>query len=119
VLRSGQYILGAETREFERLFADWVGARHAIAVANGLDALRLVLRSWISLGVLNPSSEFIVPANSFIASALAITDAGLKCSFADVSEATFNLTARTVRASLRPETAGVMVVHLYGQLARL
>src|SRR5207248_5999971 len=81
------------------------------------DALRLTLRAWISLRRLEAGDEVIVPANSFIASALAVTDARLHVRFADVEAATFNLSAASVAAEMTPRTRVVMPVHLYGQLA--
>ena len=83
VSRSGRYLFGAETEAFEQEFATWNGSAHCVAVANGLDALRLTLRAWISLDELAPGDEVIVPANSFIASALAVTESGLRVRFAD------------------------------------
>jgi dTDP-4-amino-4,6-dideoxygalactose transaminase len=117
VIASGRYLFGPETAAFEREFAAFAGARHCVGVANGLDALRLVLRAWKGMGRLRDGDEVGVPANSFIASALAVSDSGLSVRFADVDTATFNLTRQTVEAALTPATRAVMPVHLYGQLA--
>jgi dTDP-4-amino-4,6-dideoxygalactose transaminase len=117
VLESGWFLRGAETRAFEAEFAAWTRARHCVLVANGYDALRLILRAWVSLRQLEPGDEVIVPANSFIASALAVTDAGLQIRLADVEPETFNVSATSVGAAMTSRTRAVMPVHLYGQLA--
>ena len=117
MLQSGWFLRGAETREFESEFAAWTKAPHCVLVANGYDALRLTLRAWISLRRLEVGDEVVVPANSFIASALAVTDAGLQVRLADVEPATFNLSAATVAAAMTSRTRVIMPVHLYGQLA--
>jgi len=117
VLASGWFLRGKETRAFETEFAAYTGSPYCVLVANGYDALRLTLRAWISLGRLGTGDEVIVPANSFIASALAVSDAGLNVRLADADAATFNLTESSVLAAMTPRTRAVMVVHLYGQLA--
>ena len=117
VLSSGWFLRGAETHAFESEFAASTGASHCVLVANGYDALRLALRAWISLRRLEAGDEVIVPANSFIASALAVTDAGLQVRLADVDPHTFNLSAASLAAALTSRTRAVMPVHLYGQLA--
>jgi dTDP-4-amino-4,6-dideoxygalactose transaminase len=117
VMRSGRYLRGPETQAFEREYAAWNGSAHCVCVANGLDALRLVMQAWITLQRLSPGDEVVVPANTFIASALAVTEAGLSIRLADVDPATHNVTAATVEAALTPRTRAVMPVHLYGQLA--
>jgi len=117
VLESGWFLHGAETRVFESEFAAYAHARHCVLVANGYDALRLTLRAWVSLRRLELGDEVIVPANSFIASALAVTDAGLQVRLADVEPATFNVSAASVAAAMTSRTRVVMPVHLYGQLA--
>ena len=117
MLQSGWFLRGAETRGFESEFAAFTRAPHCVLVANGYDALRLTLRAWVSLRRLEAGDEVIVPANSFIASALAVTDAGLKLRLADVDPVTFNLSAESAAAAITPRTRAVMPVHLYGQLA--
>jgi dTDP-4-amino-4,6-dideoxygalactose transaminase len=117
VVASGRYLHGPEVETFEHEWAAEVGTTHCIAVANGLDALRLTLRAWITLGRLNPGDEVIVPANTFIASALAVTDAGLALRLCDVDPRTFNMSLETLQAAMTPATRAVMPVHLYGQLA--
>jgi dTDP-4-amino-4,6-dideoxygalactose transaminase len=117
VLQSGWFLRGTETRDFESEFAAYSRAPHCVLVANGYDALRLTLRAWISLRRIEDGDEVIVPANSFIASALAVTDAGLQVRLADVDPATFNLSAASVSEAMTSRTRVVMPVHLYGQLA--
>jgi len=117
VLNSGWYLRGQETEAFEREFGAWNGSAHCVCVANGLDALRLVLRAWRSMHRIESDAEVVVPANSFIASALAVTEAGLRVRLADVDPATHNVSVDTVAAALTPRTRVVMPVHLYGQLA--
>jgi dTDP-4-amino-4,6-dideoxygalactose transaminase len=117
VARSGRYLHGPQVEGFEHDWAHFVGVPHCVAVANGLDALRLTLRAWISLGRLAPGDEVIVPANTFIASALAVTDAGLALRLCDVDPRTYNMTLETLQAAITPATRAVMPVHLYGQLA--
>jgi dTDP-4-amino-4,6-dideoxygalactose transaminase len=117
VLNSGWFLQGQETAAFETEFAIWNGAAHCVGVANGLDALRLVLSAWLSLGVLKAGDEVVVPANSFIASALAVTQAGLCVRFCDVEQETFNVSVRTLSRAITERTRVVMPVHLYGRLA--
>ena len=78
VVNRGWYLLGEEVTAFEREYAAYIGVRHCIGVANGLDALRLIFRGWIEMGVVSEGDEVIVPANTYIASILAITDNRLK-----------------------------------------
>ena len=119
VLASGRYLFGTEVESFERRFAEYTGTTHCVGVANGLDALRLTLRAWITLGVIDQGDDVVVPANSFVASALAVTESGLQVRFADVSPVTFNITAETVAAAVTARTRVVMAVHLYGQISDL
>ena len=117
VIDSGWYVLGQEVDAFEREFAHWCGLPHAIGVGNGLDALSLILRAWLSLGRLAEGDEVIVPANTFIASFLAITQSGLVPVAVEPDPATFNLDPARVEAAIGPRTRAIMPVHLYGQLA--
>jgi dTDP-4-amino-4,6-dideoxygalactose transaminase len=117
VCASGRVLHGAETEAFETEFAQWCGVRHCVAVGNGLEALQLVLQAWISLDRLRLGDEVLVPANSFVASALAVTEAGLSVRLADVDAGTFNLSEATAATALTGQTRAVMPVHLYGRLA--
>lgn len=117
VLESGWYIMGRELEQFETEFARHTGVNHAIGVANGLDALILILEAYKKLGKLSDGDEVIVPANTYIASILAISKAGLTPVLVEPNEATFNLSAVEVAKHIGPRTKAVMAVHLYGQLA--
>lgn len=119
VIDSGWYILGEEVKAFEQAFAAWNGSRHCVGVANGLDALTLVLRAWKELGLLHDADEVIVPANTYIASILAITENRLTPVFVEPCERTFNLDPTRIEAAITPRTKAIMVVHLYGQVAAM
>jgi dTDP-4-amino-4,6-dideoxygalactose transaminase len=117
VLDSGRYLFGPEVDSFEREFAAFIGVAHCVGVASGLDALRLTLRAWMTLGALAPGDEVLVPANSFVASALAVTECGLTLRLMDVDPQTFNVTVEIAAASRTERTRALMLVHLYGQIA--
>ncbi|QWT18894.1 DegT/DnrJ/EryC1/StrS family aminotransferase [Bacillus sp. NP157] len=117
VIDSGWYLLGDELAAFEREFAAWCGVRHVVGTGNGLDALSLVLRAWRGMGALAEGDEVIVPANTFIASFLAISENGLRPVPVEPDPATFNLDPARVEAAIGPRTRVIMPVHLYGQLA--
>ena len=117
VIDSGWYIQGEEVEAFEREFADYCGTHHCIGVANGLDALTLSLRAWKELGKLKEGDEVIVPANTYIASVLAITENRLKPILVEPDEATFNLCPKKTAAAITPDTKAILAVHLYGQIA--
>jgi dTDP-4-amino-4,6-dideoxygalactose transaminase len=113
VLDAGVYVLGPEVRSFEAEFAAYVGAREAVGVANGTDALVLALRG---LGV-GPGDDVVVPSFTFYASAEAIPHTGARPVFCDVDPATFMITPETVREALTPRTKAVISVHLFGNVA--
>lgn len=117
VIDSGWYVMGEELAAFEREFAAYCGVAHAIGVGNGLDALTLVLRAYKDLGVLRDGDEVIVPANTFIASFLAITANQLVPVPVEPDAASFNLDPQRVASAVGPRTRAIMPVHLYGQLA--
>jgi len=117
VIDSGWYIQGQEVEAFEREFADYCGTQHCIGVANGLDALTLTLRAWKEQGRLKEGDEVIVPANTYIASILAITENRLKPILVEPDEATFNLCPKKTAAAITTETKAILAVHLYGQIA--
>lgn len=117
VIDSGRYVLGEELAAFEREFAHWCGARHAVGVGNGLDALSLILRGYKDLGALAEGDEVVVPGNTFIASFLAISANRLVPRPVEPDAATFNLDPARVEAAIGPRTRAIMAVHLYGQLA--
>jgi dTDP-3-amino-3,4,6-trideoxy-alpha-D-glucose transaminase len=113
ILDAGIFVLGPEVRAFEEEFAAYVGARHAVGVANGTDALLLALRA---LGV-GPGDEVIVPSFTFYASAEAIPHTGARPVFCDIDPETFVLTPEAVRAVMTPRTKAVIAVHLFGNVA--
>ncbi len=113
--RSGWYLLGEEVKLFEKNLATYIGAKHAIGVANGLDALRLILNAYIKTGVMQEGDEVIVPANTYIASVLAITDNNLVPVFVEPDSNDYNIDISKIEAALSPKTKAVMIVHLYGQ----
>ena len=117
VIDSGWYIMGDELTQFEREFSDYCGTKHAIGVANGLDALVLVLRAWKELGKLKSGDEIIVQANTYIASILAITENDLVPLLVEPDPITFNLDPSTISALITDKTKALLPVHLYGQLS--
>ena len=117
VIDSGWYIQGTELKRFESEFAAYCGSQHCIGVANGLDALTLTLRAWKELGKLKEGDEVIVPANTYIASILAITENRLKPVLVEPDERTYNLCLAKTAAAITANTKAILAVHLYGQLA--
>ena len=115
VLDSGWYILGPEVDAFEAEYAAWCEARHAVSVANGLDALHLALRA---MGV-GPGDEVIVPSNTYIATWLAVSQCGATPVPVEPLDATYNLDPARIEAALTPRTKVILPVHLYGQPADL
>ncbi len=113
VLDSERYILGPEVSAFEREFASYCGAEHAIGVANGTEAITIALRA---MGV-GPGDEVVVPSFTFYASAEAIPPTGATPAFCDIDPNTYCVTADTVRAALTPRTKAVIAVHLFGNVA--
>lgn len=119
VVRSGWYLLGSEVRDFERRFAGYCGVEHCVGVGNGLDALTLILMSYVSMGRMRSGDEVIVPANTYIASILAVLRAGLKPVFCEPEPDTCNICPEKIEELLTPRTRAVMVVHLYGRVCRM
>jgi dTDP-4-amino-4,6-dideoxygalactose transaminase len=115
VIDSGLYLLGERTRLFEAQLAEYIGVKHAIGVASGLDALCLILKGYIEIGVMKEGDEVIVPANTFIASILAITDNRLRPVLVEPDINTYNLDISLIEQNITPRTKAIMVVHLYGQ----
>ena len=115
VLQNCDFILGRAVDGFEKEFAQFVGAQHAIGGGSGLDALRLCLQA---AGV-GPGDEVIVPANTFIATALAVSAIGARPVLVDVEEATFNIDPALIEAAISPRTKAILPVHLYGQPAEM
>lgn len=117
VMDTGWYILGNEVKEFETNFAKYCGTKHCIGVGNGLDALVLIFKSYIQLGKLQKGDEIIVPANTYIASILAILQADLIPILVEPNLETYNINPDLIQAKITPKTKVILAVHLYGQLA--
>jgi dTDP-4-amino-4,6-dideoxygalactose transaminase len=116
VIDSGWYLSGEEVNTFETYLAKYIGVKHAIGVANGLDALRLILKAYIEMGFMLEGDEIIVPANTFIASILAISDNKLKPILVEPDINNYNLDISLIEKHITPRTKGILVVHLYGQV---
>lgn len=117
VLDSGWYLRGEATRQFEQHYAEYIGTRHSIGVANGLDALTLILRAYIEMGVMHEGDEVIVPANTYIASILAITGNRLVPVLVEPSIDTLQIDDSLIEQAITPRTRALMIVHLYGRCA--
>jgi dTDP-4-amino-4,6-dideoxygalactose transaminase len=117
VIDSGWYVLGEEVKAFEAEFTAWTGSPHCVGTSDGLSALILALRGWKELGLLKDGDAVAVPANTYIASILAITENRLRPVLVEPDEDTFNLGAVKLAAALTPDVKAVLAVHLYGQLA--
>ncbi|MDR2121884.1 MAG: DegT/DnrJ/EryC1/StrS family aminotransferase [Flavobacteriaceae bacterium] len=116
VFRSGWYLLGKEVENFESDLANYIGVKNTIGVANGLDALRLIFKAYKELGVMQSEDEVIVPANTYIASVLAISDNGLVPVFVEPDPQTFNIDISKIEEKITSRTKAIMIVHLYGQV---
>lgn len=117
VIESGWYILGNELESFEKNFSSFCGVKYAVGVANGLDALTLILNAWKKMGLLNEGDEVLVQANTYIASILAITANGLKPVLVEPDEFSFNLCPEKLRKAVTEKTRVILPVHLYGQIS--
>lgn len=117
VLSSGWYLQGAENKEFESNYATFIGSKYCVGVANGLDALTLILRAYIEMGFLKEGDEVLVPANTFIASVLAITENRLVPVFVEPNWRTLEIDDRLIEERITDKTKAVMLVHLYGRCA--
>lgn len=119
VIDSGWYIAGKELIRFEQNFSSYCGTKHAIGVANGLDALILTLRAWKELGKLKDGDEVIVPSNTYIASILAISANGLIPILVEPNITTYNICPDKIKAAITDRTKVILPVHLYGRLANM
>ncbi|MBI5542151.1 MAG: DegT/DnrJ/EryC1/StrS family aminotransferase [Bacteroidia bacterium] len=117
VIESGWFILGKEVEEFEKNFAKYIGVKHCIGVANGLDALILIFRAYIEIGKLKQGDEIIVPANTYIATILSISANGLVPVLVEPESNTFNIDSLKIEEKISSKTKAIMPVHLYGQCA--
>jgi dTDP-4-amino-4,6-dideoxygalactose transaminase len=114
VVDSGWYLSGEENKKFEDAYASFIGTKYALGVANGLDALRLILRAYIELGIIEEDDEIIVPANTYIASILAITDNKLIPVFIEPNELNYQIDDSLIEGAITSKTKAIMIVHLYG-----
>jgi len=116
IIDSGWYLLGGHVKDFENRLSSYIGTKYAIGVGNGLDALRLILRAYIELGLMQEGDEIIVPANTYIATILAITGNRLKPVFVEPDAQSYNLDISLVEKNITTQTKAIMLVHLYGQV---
>ncbi len=116
IFAGGRYILGEELLYFENKFAKYCGVTHCLGVGNGLDALVLIFKAYVILGKLKVGDEVLVPSNTYIASILAIINAGLKPVLVDTNILNYNLTKEAVMHHMTQNTKGILMVHLYGQV---
>jgi dTDP-4-amino-4,6-dideoxygalactose transaminase len=117
VINSGWYLLGEENKKFEEAYSSFIGTKYALGVANGLDALRLILRAYIEMGIMKEGEEIIVPANTYIASILAITDNNLVPIFIEPNELNYQIDDNKIEQAITSKTKAIMIVHLYGACA--
>jgi dTDP-4-amino-4,6-dideoxygalactose transaminase len=115
VIRRGWFLLGEENELFELEFSQYIGSKFCVSVGNGLDALRLILRAYIEMGVMKEGDEIIVPGNTFIATVLAVSDNNLKPVFVEPDINTYNINIASVEEFIGPRTRAILVVHLYGR----
>ena len=119
VLENGWYILGKEVEAFEKAFAEYCRSKYCIGVGNGLDALVLIFKGYIELGKLKKGDEVIVPANTYIASILAILQADLVPVLVEPRLETYNINPDLIQEKITPKTKAILAVHLYGQIAEM
>jgi dTDP-4-amino-4,6-dideoxygalactose transaminase len=117
VVESGWYLHGKFTKQFEQNYSKYIGVKHTIGVANGLDALRLILRAYMEMGAIQEGDEIIVPANTYIASVLAITENKLNPVFVEPDGDTFQIDSKRIEEAIGSRTKAIMIVHLYGRCA--
>lgn len=117
VINSGWYLQGKENENFEKDYADYIGTEHCIGCANGLDALIWIFRAYMELGIMEAGDEVIVPANTYIASILAVLENGMKPVLVEPDISTFQIDPEKIEAAITPRTKAILIVHLYGQCA--
>lgn len=115
--RSGHYLLGNEVHTFESNLANYIQSKNAIGVANGLDALRLIFKAYIHLAIFKENDEIIVPAHTYIATILSITDSNLTPVFVEPTTENFNIDISKIEAAITTKTKAILLVHLYGQVS--
>ncbi len=117
VVNGGWYLQGQENAKFEANYAKYIGSKYCIGCANGLDALILIFRAYIEMGVMQPGDEVIVPANTYIATILSITENGLKPVLVEPKFNTLEIDDDLIEAAITPKTKAIAIVHLYGRNA--
>ena len=117
VVESGWYLQGAENERFEGNYASFIGSKFCVGCANGLDALIWIFRAYIEMGVMQAGDEVIVPANTYIATILAITENGLKPVMVDARADTLEIDDSLIEGAITPRTRAICIVHLYGRCA--
>ena len=117
VVDSGWYLQGSENKRFEAEYASYIGTPYCIGVANGLDALILIIRAYKEMGLMQDGDEIIVPANTYRATILAITENGLKPVFVEPNPNTLELDDNKIEEAITPRTKSILLVHLYGRCA--
>lgn len=117
VIDSGWYLQGKENEKFELDYANYIGTKYAVGCANGLDALIWIFRAYIEMGAMQPGDEVIVPANTYIASILAISENGLKPVLVEPSIETYQIDDNKIEEAITERTKAILIVHLYGQCA--
>ena len=117
VVNSGWYLQGKENEKFEKDFAEYIGTKYCVGCANGLDALIWIFRAYVEMGVMKPGDEVIVPANTYIASILAISENGLVPVLVEPDINTYQIDPEKIEEAITPKTKAILIVHLYGQCA--
>ena len=117
VVDSGWYLQGKENEQFEQHYAEYIGSKHCIGCANGLDALIWIFRAYVELGVMQPGDEVIVPANTYIATILAITENGLVPVLVEPNLETLQIDDSLIEERITERTKAICIVHLYGRCA--
>ena len=117
VVNGGWYLQGKENEKFEKDFSDFVGAKYTVGCANGLDALIWIFRAYIEMGVMKEGDEVIVPANTYIATILAITENRLVPVLVEPKPNTLEIDDDLIEAAITPKTKAIAIVHLYGRIA--
>lgn len=117
VVNSGWYLQGKENENFETNYANFIGSKYCIGCANGLDALIWIFRAYVEMGVMQPGDEVIVPANTYIATILAITENGLRPVLVEPKINTLEIDDDRIEAAITPKTKAITIVHLYGRNA--
>ncbi len=117
VVTSGWYLQGKENETFEQHYSEFIGCKHTIGCANGLDALIWIFRAYVEMGVMKPGDEVIVPANTYIATILSITENGLIPVFVEPKLNTLQIDDNKIEEVITPKTKAICIVHLYGRIA--